>query len=258
MLSSAHATARGGPVIDEQDQDRREIEACAAPRIEARRAQGRRCGSGCRVHLEEHRSLRAGREGGHAGAALARLGALQRQEPDRRVREPARRQGQRRVLRRQLRSLEQAQGRRHPGLRPGDGGRLLAAPLRQAGAGPVGRLLQARPQQRVRRLRAAQVHPAAGGGQRGHDRRAQLLGRVRLHGEHGQGRGRGSGIGEPAVQREVRRASLHQRPLRGEHRARRHPRRAQHGDEGRPPARRQERSTPTCCRTRSWKSASAC
>ena len=71
------------------------------------------------------------------------------------------------------------------------------------GAGTVGRLFQAGPQQRVRRLRAPQVHTAACGGQRGHDRRAQLLGRVWVHGEHGQGRGRRSGVREPAVQREV-------------------------------------------------------
>ena len=172
-----------GRNIDEQDQEAVRFEigidaAPLAPCIEAKCAQGRRRRrGGCRVHLEEHRSLRAGREGGDAGATLARLGALQRQEPDRRVREPARRQGKRRILRRQFRSLEQAQGRRHPGLRPGDGGRVLAAPLCQAGAGSIDRLFQAGPEQRVRRLRAAEIHPAARGGRRQHDRRAQLLGR---------------------------------------------------------------------------------
>ena len=186
------------------------------------------------------------RPGGGARAALARLGALQRQGADRGVRAGARGQGLGRLLRRQLRGLQQAARRRHPGLRSGHGRRLLAAPLRQAGPDPAGRLRQARQSRaRVPGLPAAQLHAAPGRGRLGDDRRAQLLGRLRLHRQYRSGRGGGPGDRRPAVQREVRGPPLDQRPLRGEHRARRHSRRPRDGHDRTPSARTASRSIPT-------------
>ena len=67
------------------------------------------------------------------------------------------------ILRRQLGSLQQAEGRRHQGFRHGHGGRLLAAPLFPPGPDQGGRLFEDPEHQRgVSRFPARQVQAARG------------------------------------------------------------------------------------------------
>ena len=89
------------------------------------------------------------------------------------------------LLRRQLRSLQQAEGRRHQGFRHGHGGRILAAALFPPGP-DQGRRLRQDPeyQRRVSRFPARPLQAAGRRRRQEQCRGAQLLGRLWHHRQH--------------------------------------------------------------------------